>query len=202
MGTRRTHKRRPRRAADTEQHMITIRTDNVTLDRTTRRSTVAIGHGFDAATGEEVTFAADFGSMAPVTLAMARGETVDVHRSSRGRSSAGRLPPRPWTCRASCRCRPPQPSAAVIELNMGRADRSRSADHHARLTPVRNRTGVRTRSCHRTATETDLPWGDLSQGAGHPSSNGRRGSSWGWLEVGSPMDSGDTAWMLIPRRWS
>ena len=57
--------------------MITIRTDNVTLDRTTRRSTVAIGHGFDAATGEEVTFAADFGSMAPVTRAMARGETVD-----------------------------------------------------------------------------------------------------------------------------
>ena len=57
--------------------MITIKTDNVTLDRTIRRSTVAIGHGFDAMTGEEVTFSADFASMAPVTHAMARGETVD-----------------------------------------------------------------------------------------------------------------------------
>ena len=57
--------------------MITIRTDTVTLDRTTPRSSVAIGHGFDAATGEEVTFAADIRTMAPVSNAMARGEVVD-----------------------------------------------------------------------------------------------------------------------------
>jgi len=57
--------------------VITIRTHNVTLDRTTPRSSTAIGHGFDAATGEEVTFAADIRAMAPVTNAMARGEIVD-----------------------------------------------------------------------------------------------------------------------------
>ena len=57
--------------------MITIKTDNVMFDRTIRRSTVAIGHGFDAATGDEVTFVADFASMVPVTNAMARGEIVD-----------------------------------------------------------------------------------------------------------------------------
>jgi hypothetical protein len=57
--------------------MITIRTDSIRLDRTTPRSSVAIGHGFDAATGEEVTFAADIRTMIPVTNAMARGEVVN-----------------------------------------------------------------------------------------------------------------------------
>ena len=54
-----------------------ISTDHVVLDLTTGRSTVAIGHGFDADTGDEVTFAADIRVMAPVTNAMARGEVVD-----------------------------------------------------------------------------------------------------------------------------
>jgi hypothetical protein len=49
------------------------------LDRSTRRSSIAIGHGFDAATGEEVTFAADIAAMAPVANAKARGEIVDCH---------------------------------------------------------------------------------------------------------------------------
>ena len=57
--------------------MITIRTHNVTLDRTTPRSTIVIGHGFDATTGEEVTFTADIRAMAPVTNAMAQGEVVN-----------------------------------------------------------------------------------------------------------------------------
>ena len=57
--------------------MITIRTDNVMLDRTTSRSSIAIGHGFDAATGEEVTFTADIRAMVSVTNAMARGEVVN-----------------------------------------------------------------------------------------------------------------------------
>ena len=57
--------------------MITIRTDHVMLDRSTPRSSIVIGHGFDAATGEEVTFTADIRVMAPVTNAMARGEVVD-----------------------------------------------------------------------------------------------------------------------------
>ena len=56
---------------------ITIRTDNVVLDRTTPRSSIVIGHGFDVATGEEVIFTADIRVMAPVTNAMARGEVVD-----------------------------------------------------------------------------------------------------------------------------
>ena len=56
---------------------ITIRTDNVTLDRSTPRSSIVIGHGFDVATGEEVTFTADIRVMAPVTNAMARGEVVN-----------------------------------------------------------------------------------------------------------------------------
>jgi hypothetical protein len=57
--------------------VITIRTDAVSLDRTTPRSSIAIGHGFDAATGDEVTFAADVRSMTQVTNAMARGEVID-----------------------------------------------------------------------------------------------------------------------------
>ena len=56
---------------------ITIRTDNVVLDRSTPRSSIVIGHGFDIATGEEVIFTADIRVMAPVTNAMARGEVVD-----------------------------------------------------------------------------------------------------------------------------
>ena len=56
---------------------ITIRTDNVVLDRSTPRSSIVIGHGFDVATGEEVIFTADIRVMAPVTNAMARGEVVD-----------------------------------------------------------------------------------------------------------------------------
>ena len=58
---------------------ITIRTDHVMLDRSTPRSSIVIGHGFDAATGEEVTFTADIRVMAPVTLAMARGEVVNCY---------------------------------------------------------------------------------------------------------------------------
>jgi hypothetical protein len=54
----------------------TIETDNVMLDRTTRRSSIAIGHGYAAETGDEVTFAADFRSMVPVTNAIARGQTA------------------------------------------------------------------------------------------------------------------------------
>ena len=57
--------------------MFTIKTDTVMLDRTTRRSLIAIGHGIDAASGDEVTFAADLGTMAPVANAMARGEVID-----------------------------------------------------------------------------------------------------------------------------
>ena len=57
--------------------MFRIKTDDVVLDRTTRRSMVAIGHGFDAVTGEEVTFTADIRAMAAVTNAKARGEVVD-----------------------------------------------------------------------------------------------------------------------------
>ena len=49
------------------------------LDRTTRHSSIAIGHGYDAETGDEVTFAADLRSMVPVTNAMARGMIVDCH---------------------------------------------------------------------------------------------------------------------------
>jgi hypothetical protein len=56
--------------------MVTIETDGVMLDRPTRRSSVAIGHGIDTETGDEVTFAADFQSMVPVTKAIARGGTV------------------------------------------------------------------------------------------------------------------------------
>ena len=57
--------------------MFTIQTHRVMLDRTRRRSPIAIGHGFDAETGEEVAFTADLRSMVPVTNAMARGEVVD-----------------------------------------------------------------------------------------------------------------------------
>ena len=57
--------------------MPIIQTDRVTLDRTTRHSTIAIGRGIDAETGDEVTFAADIRAMAPVANAMARGEIVD-----------------------------------------------------------------------------------------------------------------------------
>ena len=59
--------------------MSTIETDHVMLDRSTRLSSIAIGHGIDAETGEEVTFAADFTAMVPVTNAMARGEVVACH---------------------------------------------------------------------------------------------------------------------------
>ena len=59
--------------------MSIISTDDVTLDLTTRQSSIAIGHGYDAETGDEVFFAADFDSMVPVTNAMARGEIVDCH---------------------------------------------------------------------------------------------------------------------------
>jgi hypothetical protein len=58
---------------------VIISTRRVMLDRTTRRSMIAIGHGVDAETGDEVTFTADFASMVPVTNAMARGEVVDCY---------------------------------------------------------------------------------------------------------------------------
>ena len=67
----------PVRSGRRREHLLTISTDSVMLDRSTPRSSTVIGHGFDAATGEEVTFAADIRAMAPVTKAMARGEVVD-----------------------------------------------------------------------------------------------------------------------------